>query len=93
MFICNFYFLGVDDRVKADKRKSRNLHCDEKKSCSHKGEQIFCWNSILAHLVAHFSVKTIFTLHMCDDPKWNSKLYNWIYMQVIICWVLELKNI
>lgn len=29
MFICNFYFLGVDDRVKAEKRKSKDLDCDE----------------------------------------------------------------
>jgi len=30
LFICNFYSLGVDDRVKADKRKSgESKHCDE----------------------------------------------------------------
>lgn len=29
LFIFNFYFLGVDDRVKADKRKSGDLSDDE----------------------------------------------------------------
>lgn len=29
MFIFNFYFLGVDDRVKADKRKSGDLGDNE----------------------------------------------------------------
>lgn len=29
LFMCNFYFPGVDERVKADKRKLRDLDCDE----------------------------------------------------------------